>query len=465
MNARSIPFGLMLLPLFCAISVPAQTAKPAAPASAPAQTAKPATPATAPAPARPHPADAAARKQLAAYMADFQNSPQDATLRDKIVALAKTLKPPPAVPQLAQDNFAKASAQMTTASSADEFKAVARQFEEVALLAPWFAEADLSAASAYAKAADYDGAKRNLALYMAAVRSGVDTQNAQELGRSLDRQKAEGRFEQALQQYRANPSDAARLQIIKAAQTMQSPPDIPEDARGHFVMAVVLVNTAEDNSGYEHAIEQFKAAAQGAPWWGDAYKKLAEAEKAVGRYNDAIASLNLYEIAQPTDARSTQDEIYSLTVLAQREADDKAKKQAAEEQRKLVEDQKEKERADREARRYTIEGRWFETPSPGDLFIGGKSNPECDYSISQSGGKWAVTNTCSRPPWTIDKIQVQPGQISFRLTGNDPGYPVSVAIVTFRLSNDGETLNGQESIFNSGQAHLSDHAVRWVRRE
>jgi len=465
MNARSVLFGLMLFPLSCAIGLPAQTqtAKPAPAAStpAPAQAAKPAAPAT----ARPHPADAAARKQLEAYLADFQNSPEDITLRDKIIALAKTLKPAPVIPPLARDNFAKATAQVDAASSPDALKAAARQFEEVALQAPWFAEAYFSAASAYAKAADYDRAKRNLALYMAAVRPGIDTTSAEELGRSLEHQKAEGQFDLALQQFHANPSDAARLQIIKAAAAMKSSPDIPEEARGHYVMAVVLVNTAEDNSGYEHAIEQFKAATLAAPWWGDAYKKLAEAQKAVGKYNDAIASLNLYQLAQPTDARSAQDEIYSLTVLAQRATDDAAKKQAAELQRKLEEEQKEQARAERESRRYTIEGRWYETPTPGDFFIGGKSNPECDYVISQSSGRWSITNSCSKAPWTIDKIQVQARQISFRLSGNDPGYPVSVAVVTFWLSDDGVTLSGQESIFNSGAEHLSDHAVRWVRRE
>ena len=449
MNTRSIHFGLMLFPLLCAIAVPA-----------PAQTAKPA------APAHQQAADAAARKQLAAYLADFQNTPEDAILRGKIVELAKTLKPAPAIPQLARDNFAKAAAQMNAASSAHDFKAAAMLFEQVAVQAPWYAEADLSAASAYAKAVDYDSAKRNLALYLSSVRPGVDTQAAEELGRDIERQRDAKQFQQALQQFNANPSDAARQQIIKLVQAMKTPPEIPEEARGHYVMAVVLANSAEDNAGYERAIEEYKAASMAAPWWGDAYKKLAAAQKAAGRFDDAIASMNLYMLTQPTDARNAQDEIYQLMALKQTAAaENEVKKQREERKLKLLEAQQEKELAVTEGRNSTLEGRWYQIPLPSGFFVGGKSKPECDYIINQNGGRWAITNGCSRPPWAIDNIQVQARLISFRLSGHDPGYPLSVVNVTFTLSADGKTLEGQESVFNQGNEPMGAHAVRWIRRE
>lgn len=155
MKTRIILLGLMLLPLFCAAAIPAraQAAKPAAPSQQQA-------------------ADAAARKQLAAYLADFKNNPEDTTLHDEIIELAKTLKPAPVVPLPARADFAKATAQVRAAASADDFKAAAKAFEQVAAQAPWYADAYFNAASAYAKAVDYDSAKRNLALYMAAVRPG-----------------------------------------------------------------------------------------------------------------------------------------------------------------------------------------------------------------------------------------------------------------------------------------------------
>ncbi|MGD0522177.1 MAG: hypothetical protein ABSA48_13040 [Terracidiphilus sp.] len=338
MKTRTIFSGLMLLPLICAIGLPArsQTAKPAAPSHQ--QT-----------------ADAAARKQLAAYLADFKNNPDDATLRDQIIELAKTLKPAPVVPLPARSDFAKAAAQMKAASSADDFKAAAQLFEQVAAQAPWYADAYLNAASAYAKAADYDSAKRNLALYMAAVRPGVDTQKAEDLQSDMEQQKAAQQqqqalqqFQQALQQFRANPSDAARQQIIKLAQAMKTPPAIPEEAREHYMMATTFAanaksdtEKAKDDSGlkqaaaeFANAIQEYKAALLTAPWWADAYEKLALAQKAADQYDDAIASLNLYLLFQPADARDAQDEIYKLKADKKTAADQKA----AEERRKWEEE-------------------------------------------------------------------------------------------------------------------------------
>jgi hypothetical protein len=140
-------------------------------------------------------------------------------------------------------------------------------------------------------------------------------------------------------------------------------------------------------------------------------------------------------------------------------------KQREERQQKLLQEQQEKERAAAEGRNSTLEGRWYRIPVTGDFFIGGKSNPECDYYISQNRGRWEITNKCPWPTWAIDKIQVRARQISFQLSGHFPGYPFSVATVTLTLSADGKTLDGIESVFQNGTEHLGDHTVRWIRRE
>ncbi len=128
--------------------------------------------------------------------------------------------------------------------------------------------------------------------------------------------------QETLNQYVADlqrtPNDIAlRERIIKLAQNMSPAPAIPEAAREHYVMAATFVEMAKDTSGYERAIEQYKAALFVAPWWADAYKKLAIAQKAVARYDDAIWSLGVYLLAQPADARDAQDEIYKLKALKQ----------------------------------------------------------------------------------------------------------------------------------------------------
>lgn len=325
MKVKTILSALILLLPFSAIAVPvaAQAPRPAAPSHQQS-------------------ADAAARKQLAAYMADFKNHPDDATLRDEIIALAKTLKPAPVVPLAARTTFATAAGQLKAASSADDFNAAARLFEQVAAQAPWYADAYFNAASAYAQAADYDSAKRNLALYFAAVRPGVDTQSAEALESDIAQKQAQQqeqarqqqamqKFQQALQQFQANPNDAAREQIIKLAQAMNPPPAVPEEARGHYVMATTIAGKAKEDTEkarddsdlkqaaaeFGQAIGEYRAALLAAPWWADVYKKLAMAQETAGQYDDAIASLNLYLLFQTADARDAQDEIYKLKASQQ----------------------------------------------------------------------------------------------------------------------------------------------------
>jgi tetratricopeptide (TPR) repeat protein len=284
-----------------------------------AQTAKPAGP------SRQQAADAAARKQLASYMADFRDNPEDTELRDKIIDLAKTLKPAPVVPQAAKADFAKAIAQLKAASTAADYRAAAKAFEQVAAKVPWYADAYYNTASAYAKANDYDSANRNLTLYMDAARPGTDTTAAEDLRRDLERQQSAERFRQALSDFRSNPNDSTRGQLMKLAQTLKPAPEIPEAAHEHLVMAAAAVETAtQDNNGYERAIEHYHAALQAAPWYANGYKRLAMVQKAAKQYDDAVSSLNVYLLSQPPDARDAQDEIYKLRVMKQAAAEDEA---------------------------------------------------------------------------------------------------------------------------------------------
>jgi tetratricopeptide (TPR) repeat protein len=437
----------MLFSLLCATVLPA-----------PAQTAKHTVP------ARPHTAGTASHSQLAALLAEFQKTPEDATLRSQIVALAKTMNPAPAIPPLARANFAQATAVMNAAAAADDYKAAAKSFEDAAVQAPWYAEADYNAAYASSKADDFDGVRRNLELYLSAVRPGVDTGNAEQLRRNVDRRQAEQQFQQALQQFKANPSDVARLEIIKVALAMKPPPEVPEEARGHYVMATVFVNAAADIASYEHAIAEYKAALLIAPWWTDAYRKLATAQTAAGRYDDAVANLNIYLLTKPDDLRSAQDEIYRLTALAQKAADEKAKKQAEEQQRKLQQVQQQKERSAVDARNYTAEGKWYVASTPNEYFVGGEANPECDYSVKQNAGKWSITNTCSGAARIIDNIDAQPKRLNFRITRHETGYPISEVIVTLVLSADGQTFEGRGTAYDKDFFPLGDHPVRWMRR-
>jgi len=448
MNVRSVFSGLMILTLSCATTATtqAQTAKHTALSREQAA------------------AETATRAELATDLASFQSNPSDVTLRSKILELSKSLNPAPAISQLAQDDYAKATAQMASAASTDDFETVAQMFEQVAVQAPWYADAYVNAASAYAKANEYEGARRNLVLYFAAVRPGTDTLSAEQLRRSLDHKQA-SQFQQALQQFNANPTDAARMHIIQLAQAMGTQPEVPEEARGHYVMAVVFGNSATESADYERAITEYKAALLTAPWWGDAYKKLAGVQTLAGRYDDAISSLIFYQAIQPTDARITQDEIYRLKALGKTAADEQAKKQSEVEQQKLLEQKRLKERAATDAMTYTVEGRWYQTSAPNDYLVGGESNSQCDYYVKQNGARWEIKNGCTPSKRAMSDVEVQPRQLSFKLKGRDPAFPFSEVALTFTLSNDGQTLEGRAVTYDKHFSAVGDHPVTWTRRK
>jgi tetratricopeptide (TPR) repeat protein len=282
-------------------------------------------------------ADAAARKQLAAYLAEYRSDPSNADLRDKIIELAKTLKPAPLVPQAARTEFAKAMAQLKAAATPGDDKVAAAAFEQVAAQAPWYADAYFNAASAYAKAGDLSNAKLNLALYNSAVRPGVSTAAADTLQSEIDRQQAEiarqkaeaerqqaqQQFQQALQAFQKNPSDSARESLIKLAQSLPSKPQLPGDVIESIGGAAYAVKNATSDVDLIAAAEAYKKASLLAPWVPDYYFNQGVAYEKAKRYDDAIAAFNWYLMAAPTanDADSVRERIGGLKYAKQREAE------------------------------------------------------------------------------------------------------------------------------------------------
>jgi hypothetical protein len=469
MNTRSILSSLLLFSLTASIG--AQTPQTPEPAAKP--TAKPAAKPSVKLPAKPAAgtrsqisANLAARRQFDAYLLDFRSKPNDAALRQKIVALAKTMNPQPEIPQLAQDSFSQATAQLKAAARPEDFKAAATLFEQAAAQAPWYADADYFAGVACARGGDFDCVSRDLELYQAAARPGADPGKSAELKSDLDRHAVEQQLTAAMQRFTADPSDAARTEIIKLVQAAKIQPDVPEEARGHYVTGVALMNAAEDNTDYERrAIDEYKIALLAAPWWGEAYKRLAAAQTAVGQFAGAGSSLNFYLLTQPADARAIQDEIYSLKVAEMKAADEQAKKQAEDLRRKQLLDQQQQEQSAVKSGTFTFEGSWYDASTPKQYFIGGKDEPDCDYVIKKSGSHWSIANHCPHLKRSIDRVDVQAGQFSFRLTGHDSGFPYSEVDVTFTLSPDGQRMDGRGTYYDKENFAAGYYSVLWVRRQ
>jgi tetratricopeptide (TPR) repeat protein len=116
-----------------------------------------------------------------------------------------------------------------------------------------------------------------------------------------------GNSQQTLNQYvaglQSNPNDTAlRQKIIALALTMDPLPDVPSEARRHMSRGVAAVEDAKTPDDFKDACNEFQQAATLAPWMANAYRNLAIAQDKAGLYDDALGSLRLYLLTQPSSA-------------------------------------------------------------------------------------------------------------------------------------------------------------------
>ena len=255
-------------------------------------------------------------------------------------------------------DFAKATVQFHSAATTNDFQAAAKLFEQVALQVPWYADAYYNAASAYAKANDYEGAKRDLALCMAAARPGTDTQDAENLQHDLERQQSQQRFQQALQEFRQNPNDTAREQIIKLALTMDDPTLSLSDEV--HVAAGSATYASKNATSERELVAAAKAWAQVsllAPWVAEYYFNQGVAYQRAKRFDKAIAAFNWYLIAAPNakDAGEVRESIGGLKY---------AKEKAAQEQQEAAERAEHDRQRCSEAEQELNQGNMYVQSSP-----------------------------------------------------------------------------------------------------
>lgn len=90
-----------------------------------------------------------AKKALEAVMAQVLKSPNEVSLREKAIALAKKAKPVPN--EEAERRMARGAAAVADAKSPADYLAAAKEFEEATLVAPWWGDAYYNLGVAYDK--------------------------------------------------------------------------------------------------------------------------------------------------------------------------------------------------------------------------------------------------------------------------------------------------------------------------
>ncbi|MGE5809594.1 MAG: hypothetical protein ACM32I_10740 [Nitrospirota bacterium] len=109
---------------------------------------------------------------------ELKKKPADNALREKIIKLALTMKPAPAVPEDAERSMARGIARFQRAADSVGYKKAISEFEAAANAAPWLAAAYYNLGMAQEKAGLYSEAIRNLKYYLLAA---PDAKNARDV--------------------------------------------------------------------------------------------------------------------------------------------------------------------------------------------------------------------------------------------------------------------------------------------
>lgn len=104
------------------------------------------------------------REQLKQMVEQLQQAPNDNALREKIIKLAQTIKPAPAVPEEAERRMARGTAAFKGAKSVADYRDAAKEFEQATLVAPWYGDAYFNLGVAQDKAENYEAALHSLKL-------------------------------------------------------------------------------------------------------------------------------------------------------------------------------------------------------------------------------------------------------------------------------------------------------------
>lgn len=109
------------------------------------------------------------REQLNQMVEQLQKTPGDNTLREKIIKLAPTLKPAPALPDTAVAFEGRAQFAFKSAKSESDYLAAAQEYEKAVAVAPWVPGYYADLCTIYEKAGRFEDAKRHCGFYLSAL--------------------------------------------------------------------------------------------------------------------------------------------------------------------------------------------------------------------------------------------------------------------------------------------------------
>lgn len=127
------------------------------------------------------------REELQQMVEQLQKSPNDNALREKIIKLAASIKPAPAVPPDARRTFVMGATYLREGKTPNDFGLAVKAFQEATVAAPWWGDAYYNLSIALESAKRYDEAKTALTLYL--LTQPKDAEQVQDRLYALDAKK------------------------------------------------------------------------------------------------------------------------------------------------------------------------------------------------------------------------------------------------------------------------------------
>ena len=256
--------------------------------------------------------------------------------------------------------------------------------------------------------------------------------------------------QQVLSQYisdlKKSPNDfVLREKIVSHVQSMKPAPEVPEEARRHFIEGNTLIKAAKDQRGYGLARDAYQRCLLIAPWWAEAYYNSAVVLDLANQFDEAVNALKLYIASNPGEgeSRKAQDKIYEIEArkkLAAKETEESSPKAVSALKQNTFEDLLRKI----DGRRYIFRhntGAVVLIDIRGKVFLMGSILPNQSY---QEAGRFEITGRVS------SYVPPQP-QI--------PGWIRQVE-GTYTISDDGERIN-QHLRYADGD--VKDYILIWQR--
>ncbi len=114
------------------------------------------------------------REQLTQMVEQLQKTPTDNALREKIIRLAREVKPAPAMPEEVERRMARGEAAFESAKDVSGYDNALREFQAAANAAPWYANAYFNLGTAQEKGGKAKAAIESFRFYLLAAPDGKD---------------------------------------------------------------------------------------------------------------------------------------------------------------------------------------------------------------------------------------------------------------------------------------------------